>query len=268
MGIQSKQVQTLSDYLEDEAHARGRNLSAFDLELELADLLFQAAQTAYSRYPILIDAKPHRAKCSLVLATIRYYATAIDLCLRGNGAEAMSVMRSTIEFMAYASKVKREPHLVDEWVDLDEKTTKERRDLFGRDFELVNEPETAKAAEMYGTFSEFGVHARFLLAEQATDFDHPIGWRIRHAEKDSNHVRWALLGIIFTMKDLVTDAIAPLYLETPWPDELMRLLETYEVKRQEAGKHRQAFTAWVREPKRPRSYQGRVIPARGFWSVE
>jgi hypothetical protein len=268
VGIQSNEVLVLADYFSDESDARDRNLAAFDLELEMADELFMAAQHAYASFGILVDAKPHRAKCSLVLASIRYYASAVDLCLRGNGAEAMSIMRSPIECMAYASKLKREPQLVNEWVGMENKSSHERRVLFGSDSALIREPETEAAYEMYQAYSEFGVHARFLMAEQATDFSHPAGWRLRHAEKDSDHVRWAFVGIMFTMRDLITEAIAPLYLERPWPSELTRCLDRFEEKRKALGPQRPRFMAWVTNPRRRPSYQGRVIPARGLVVVD
>lgn len=266
--MQSTRIRSLDEYLHEEVLTRERNSLAFDLEFELASIVFRAAQEAYTSYPILVDATPHRAKCSLVLTIIRYYATAVDLCMRGNGAEAMGVMHSAIECAAYAMKVKSEPALVNDWVDLDEKTPRQRRDLFGSDATLVRGLGNDKITEFYEMLSEFGVHARFMLAEQATDFDHPTGWRIRHAEHDSDHVRWALLGIIFVMKNLVTDAIAPLYLDTPWPQHLTKTLESYEEKRKDLGRHRPRFLKWIKDPKRPESYQGRVIPARDFWAVD
>ena len=267
MGLQSREVHKLTDYLEAEAQAREKNLSAFDLELAMAGELFEAAQHAFAAYPILIDSKAHRAKCSLVLVSMRFYASAIDLCLRGNGAEAMSIMRSPIECLAYASKLKREPHLVDEWIDLDEKTLKERKELFGSDSQLVREPETAEAFEMYQAYSEFGTHARFTMAEQATDFSAARGWHLRHAERDSNHVRWAFLGIMFTMRDLITHAIAPLYLEEPWPTTVTQHLDAFEARRKALGGQRRAFAEWIKNPQRPESYDGRIIPARGLVDV-
>jgi len=264
MGIQSNEVHTLAEYFSVEHDVRGHNLSAYDLELELAEIMFTVAQMALARYPILMDATPHRVKYSLVTTSVRYYASAVDLCLRGNPAEAMSIMRSTIECMAYASLLKRKPDLIDAWVNLDEKSSKERRALFESDSALVQGPETANAYHEYQVYSAGGVHARWFLAEQATDFDHPAGWRIRHAERGTKTTQLHLLGIIYTMKHLVSEAILPLYLEEPWPDPIPELLVTYETKRKDLGGKRGEFYAWLQNPTRDEQYDGRIIPARGL----
>lgn len=265
MGLQSARVTELDEYLGEESAARERNLSAFDLELEMAALIFRAAQQAIAAYPILVDAPQHRAKIALALSSVRYFATAVDLCVRGNGAEAAGVMRSAIEFAAYATKLKREPGLIDAWASLLELTGAERQKLFGRDKEILALPETARAAEMYDAFSVFGVHARTVLTEQAVDFNYRGGWKLRHGEVDSHHVRWALLGVVLTMRDLVADALAPLYLDDPWPEDLTRSLDEFEKKRLALHEHRKSFLSWMKDPKRSVVHEGRVTPVRGRW---
>ena len=104
LNMQSKTIRPLDEYLQEEAEARTKNVTAFTHELEMARELFAAAQEVYARLPAS-DRPYWKTQASLLTATIKYSATAIDLCLRGSPAEGVAIMRSSVEQIAYIIKI-------------------------------------------------------------------------------------------------------------------------------------------------------------------
>ena len=238
--MQSREIRSLDDYFAEESAARPKNLVALDAETEMARSLFLAAQELYANFPTG-DRPYSKVIASLLAACIRYYGSAVDLCLRGNAAEALSLMRSCLEQAGYVVKIASEPSLAEKWVDLDELETRERFALFGRDSELMQQELLKPAEAAYGMFSEFGVHARIPMTEQTIDFTTPAGWRIRHAEVDTEHLRWSYLGVLFIMRDLLDAALVPTLLEPPLPPEIAKHLEDFESHRKKLGSIRCGF---------------------------
>jgi hypothetical protein len=253
LNMQSKTIRPLEEYLQEEADARTKNLTAFNHEFEMAKSLFAAAQEVYAHLPAS-DRVYWKVQVSLLAATIRYYATAVDLCLRGNTSEAIALMRSSLEQAAYIVKVGSDESLAEKWVEMDKLSKPERLALFGSDSKLMEQPQIVDAAKpIHSLFSVFGVHARMTAVEQTIEFEHPFGWRIRHAEEGTEHVRYFLLAILFAMQDMINLALVPSLLDGSSPHEVTKHLEAFERERSQLGSIRKQFMRWIKNPCRPKT---------------
>jgi hypothetical protein len=258
--MQSGVITPLSDYFQKELDAHSKNREHFSTELEMAEELFQAAQLVFTNFPTS-DTPFRRAQAALLTACIRYFASAIGLCLRGNGVEAESLMRTPIECMGYLIRLTEEPGLVMKWIDIDElKSAHERNKVFGSETSHRKHKYLKKTAETYETFSIFGVHARVQMTDQ-TMASLPTGWSVAHAETNAHHVRLALVGILFTMRDLINEAMVPLLLEPPHPPGIQTHLERFEDLRSTLGKRHPEFARWTTDARVVHHHDGIIRPA-------
>jgi len=258
--MQSRAIRKLREYLAEEATAYSANLDHFADELAMADELFQAAQAVFANFPTS-DSQLRKVQAGLLTGCIRYYASAVDLCLRGNGVEAQSLMRTPIESMGYLVLLTEKPALVPHWVHMDELKASDRRKLFGTETQHRAHKLMRKTAETFEAFSIFGTHARVQMIAH-TMAQLPTGWTLHHAEINANHVRIAFVAVLFTMRDLVYESMVPLLLEEPLPSELQAHRNKFEELRQGYGTRHPEFMQWVPNASIDHKYAGTVRPVR------
>lgn len=259
--MQSKVITPLTEHLSEEVHAREKNLVSFSTELAMAGELFEAAQVVFTEFPTS-NTSLRKIQAGLTAASIRYFASAVDLCLRGNAVEAESLMRTPIECMGYAIVLTEKPQLVQQWIDMDElKDSHERSRLFGTESAHRRHRLLKEAALTYDSFSVFGAHARVPLIAQTLK-DDAGGWRVAHAEIGAHHVRLSFGAILFTMRDLVRLTMAPLLLDEPFPTALQEHLERFEALRTSLGPQNPEFMRWIENANVKHLYHGAIVPVR------
>ena len=253
LAAQSREIWTLDEFLAEASEGRIQNVAALDIELAMAAVVFDLMQQIYTNTP-LSDRTYSKVVGSLLAGMTRYYATSVDLCLRGHTAEAHAVLRSSVEHAAYLVRIVDTPTLAEAWVELADLTKKQKHELFGSEFELMHQPIIKEtAASLYNLLSIFGVHTRIAAIEQTIDFQHPFGWRIRSTDVGSPHVRLFLLGIVFSMRDLVLLGLVPKLLEAPLPKEIAVNEARFTALHAKLNEQRQDFRTWLSNPERPKA---------------
>src|SRR5207253_186120 len=112
--------------------------------------------------------------------------------------------------------------------------------------DLMQHPLMKLAGETYGAYSAFGTHARFVRTIDSIYLEsRGMGWRLSHAKVDDFYCRFQLLGILLTMRDLVTGPLREGFLESPYPQSIEGHLAAFESTRDRLGREYPRFMKWI-----------------------
>jgi hypothetical protein len=236
---------SLDDYLRCDAQALDAHQKAFADEYEFAKLIFLLGQEVWGHVGFS-DSDEDRAVAALVGTSLRYYAAATGLFMRGHHTEAFGTIRTALEAGAYAVQIRLKPQLAKTWIGEDD--WKKRKAAFGSDTSMFRQPLLAHLEEHYGLYSEHGTHARFYMAARGMDAPKGSGNAALYFGDDPNNTGRFFFGhASIGMRDLIEKTYIPLF----WgelnkaPAHIRDLVKrSHELHRSMEPKWRQQMDEW------------------------
>jgi len=195
------------------------------LLLEFEDL--KAANTPSQLFPLLLYFNAH--------AKIR---VSFELALSGCMAEARSILRDAIEFVAHAHHILRDPALQITWLNKNDEL-KAFKDAFERDKKEKLFKGLDELHKVWGQLSETGSHAtinaicdRFKMSED----DKSVSWRLNYCGIEQDFWEKSLFHMLLTFSTVERTLFCDYESRLQFDESLLQLRHEFDARKEKLRK--------------------------------